>query len=571
MKDRDFTPTSPLDFPSVPEDRSKKVREEMRELALSSHYYLAKVVLGYTKLRPQPHGELCDFLDFLEHSREAGRFDLNRSIVYMPRDTYKTTIATITRAIRRGLRDPNTRGLIVADTGLNAERFGIEISNHFRYNTLLQWLFPEVIPENFNTARWNMKEMVLKRSAPWRDPTFDLMGAGGGIESRHFDWIIADDLVTEKHIHSDVEMDGLIKWIGGLEPLLVNDVEGYIDFVGSRKKKGDAYEHVEKYYGWGETTIIGPNAVKKGQICIYSRGIRENGKIIFPYDKEKRSGISEEYLNRMMKHDPERYWAQMANSPKASGLNLFAREWFGEAFWGEKGAIECHRGAALLHRTSVWSLDRFIFYDPSIAEKQTSSQNAIIVCAKGTHPFRFILESFIGHYPPDEAIEIILAMDKKWKPLVVSIEERGYQGSIKYWLQEKCERENISMPPVVVYPPEGSVRAQWAKPERIKGLQPSVRAGLWWMVGGYEAHKELIEQAEFFPNVRWDDGLDALAQSLDYFGDALDEEEVAVRKGREETMIEAAFGRPLRAEEEWDEEAFLAQLDATGYGLRLVR
>lgn len=582
--ERAFEPSNPESFPAPPKDRSEEIRLRMRDQALRSHYFFAKTVLGYTKLRVHPHGELCAFLDFLENARDKGDYSNNRSVVYMPRDTYKTTIATISRAVKRGCKDPDSRGLILADTGLNAIRFGTEIGNHFKSNALLQWLFPEVIPDNFNTVVWSKTEMVLRRTQPWREPTFDMMGAGSGIESRHYDWILADDLVTETHIHSDAEMDRLIAWLPGLESLLVSDVESPIDFVGSRKKKGDAYEFVEKYYGASnsEPHPIGPHAEKRGSLCVYSRSIYEDGELIFPYDPEKKSGISKEYVERVRLHDPERYHAQLANSPKGSGLNFFRLQdlrYF--SFDPKSGIITASHGGKEIERVSIWSMQRLVLYDPSVAEKRSSSKQALWIVAKGSGPNRYVLGGFVGHILPDEMMEKLFWIDEKFRPEFFSIEKRGFQGWVKYSLEMLSELKGVRSLSVLEYPPIGSVRAQWSKTEHIRSLQPIISNNLLWLPKNPEeefrtAVDGLRESIEFYPNVRWDDDLDALGQGVEWWPFSVDEAEVARRKENEAAMLQSTLperfqrmmletGARVRS---FDEEEFLRQIDPTGYGIR---
>ena len=567
-----FRLTDPAGFPSLPADDAEATRQKMRELFFASLYYAAKTVLGYDKLRPEPHGELCEFRDWLERERRGGNFTLNRSMTYMPRDTYKTTILTVSETIQLACRDPNTRMLVLADTTDNAELFGTEIDNHFRYNTLLRWLFGELIPPNFNTARWNASEMNLTRTVQSRNPTIMMRGAGTGIESSHFDRIKFDDLVVEKHIHSDTEMDKLTKWMGGLEPLLVNDVESFIDGVGSRKKKGDSYEMMEKYYGAGDSAPIplGPNAEKRGGLCVYSRSIykeEDGGELIFPYDATRKSGISREYVARMRKNDPERFWAQLGNSPKGAGLTTFDVKDLRFYSLNERtGVIEAWSDGELLFEGNVWEMDRIVLWDPSVAEKKTSSKNAIHVVAKGAHPFRFVVESHVGHFSPTEALDLVFEMDEKWRPQFTSIEKRGFQGWVKYSIAERALLKRVPEPPVMEWPPEGSPKAQWAKQEHIRGLQPAVRAGLWWLLPDQQG---LRDDFEFYPHIKWDDSLDALAQHLDYAPYMGDEETAEAGRRREDDHLERnLLGRPER-EKTWDEAAFLQSFGRSGYALVL--
>lgn len=571
---------SPHDFPRKPKDASrtntKALKDSMRVQALEDNFYLATVILGYEDLTPYTHGALCAFLD---------RAHYNRRMILMPRTTFKTTIGIVVDSIRLVCRDSNIRILVLGDNDTNAGLTLGEISNHFKYNELFQWLFPELIPDNFNKAVWNSKQIKVPRTRFWKEPTVMSAGAFGGVESKHFDHIKADDLVVEKHIHSDVEMQKLNEWVGGLEPLLIHEGKR-IDFIGSRKKKGDSYEHVQNFYSDTDdgkkpkVTDIGPYAILQGDLAIFSRSIEEKGKLIFP----ERFGWK--YINRMKKKDPERYHAQLANNPKASGLNWFREEdlhTFPRIAIGSQSSsgqeytrsrvdsIPAGHIAGPEGPISPWSLDRILLYDPSVAEQQMSSQQALLVVGKGDGPIRYILDGVIGHFPPDEAIDALFELDREWRPSLVSVERRGFQGSIKYWLDERAEHTGDQPLPIVEWPPpegkrQGRTISQMSKTEHIRGLQPLVRSGYIWIS---DHLTELKEQFEYYPNVRWDDGLDCLAQGLDYWPYQETDEVVKGRQTVEDQWLESVFGeRPERSEGEWNEDRFLQSLTASGYATR---
>jgi len=553
-EERDRQIPSADSLPRAPERRTAQLREKMAEQGRKDLYYLSKVILGYQDLTPHTHGALCRFLGSVEYPRR---------MVLMPRNTFKTTLATIAHTIQLIIRNPNISILIISDTETNAGNFMLEIQQHFEHNEMFRWTYPEVIPENFNKTIWSSTRMVVKRDIISRAPTIDAIGAHGGVESRHYNYIKADDLATEKTISSDVHMDKLIKWAGGLESLL-DDYHGKIDFVGSRRKKGDIYEHMEKFYGGEEEPKpIGPHAEQKGEMLVFCRNVLEDGESIFPERIPKR------FLLRLRKFYPERYHSQYANNPKGTGLNVFQKEWFRHFVFLPDGRIKARHGGEVVELTHPSRMDRVILFDPSVAEKQRSSQQAIIVVGKGSSPHRYVLETHIGHYPPDEAVDLLYQMYEKWQPGIVSVEKRGYQGSIIYWLHERAEQEGLPYLPIIPYPPEGSHKSEKDKKEHIKALQPIVRAGYLWTL---EEQTELLDQLEFYPNVRWDDGLDALAQGLEYWPSMMDEEEQFEQTKAEDEWLQSVGMIPLtgrrKQEKPWSEEEFTRQFDFTGYGLK---
>lgn len=553
-----YQPTEVENLPKLEDldqPRTEDVRLRLAELGRENLYFLCKVILGYTELNKRVHLPMCAFSDQTRAYR--------RRMKLMPRTHFKTTIWTIGETIQDIVRNPNIRILIVADTSTNASRFMQEIQQHFEHNEVFRWIYSEIVPENFNTVRWSATEMDVKRSIVSRDPTVDAIGAFGGIESRHYDVIRADDLVTEKHIRSDTEMDKLNEWVTGLESLLIFETQGRIEFVGSRKKKGDAYEILQKNFGGqSKPRDIGPHANLIGELAVFSRQAEEDGEPIFP------EAISKSFLRRLRRTDPQRYHAQYANSPKGTGLNTFGESGFRFFRWTPEGYIQCVHNGEVLLETSPDALEIGILYDPSVAEKQSNSMNAMAVVGKGSHPFRIVLETRIGHYTPDQAVEFLFELYDKWLPSFISIEKRGFQGWVKYSLNDRAELLGLPYLPVVEWPPEGSQKAQWAKKEHIRALQPLWRSGLIWI---HEDQTELRDQFEFYPNVRWDDGLDMLAQGLDYWPYAMSELDQLEKRENEISYLEmAALGvAPGTVDRsEWSEEEFLSQFNATGYGFK---
>ena len=538
-------------------ETQEDLRERMGELGKSSLFFLCKVILGYKDMNARVHGPMCNFSD--------QTLSYLRRLKLMPRTHFKTTVWTIGESIRDIITDPNIRILMIADTSRNAERFLQEVQQHFQFNEVFRWLYKDIIPENFNTVRWSTTEMIVNRSLIAREPTIDAIGALGGSESRHYNIIRADDLITEKAIRSDVEMDKIIDWAGGLESLLIDQHKDRIDYVGSRKKKGDLYEHVIKNYGFDEEPVdMGPYAHKMGDLAVFTRQAEEGDppRPIFP---EK---ISQKFLRRLRRTHPQRYHAQYANSPKGSGLNVFDESWIRYYNWNGQKVQLIHEGE-LVKEVSPYDYDRFLLFDPAVAEKQKNSMQAqIVLCIVDS--YWVVLETRIGHYTPDEAVDNLFELQEKWALNFMSIERRGFQGWVKFWVDEKAEREGKPYLPILLWPPEGDPRAQWAKTEHIRGLQPYVRSNLLWI---HEDMMELRDQLEFYPNVRHDDGLDCLAQGLTYAPAVEDATETRKNKDAELSYLESQMmGVNLDSfKETWDEEKFLAQFDATGYGFKLPR
>jgi hypothetical protein len=117
--------------------------------------------------------------------------------------------------------------------------------------------------------------------------------------------------------------------------------------------------------------------------------------------------------------------------------------------------------------------------------------------------------------------------------------------------------------PIVEWPFDGAEKAQWSKIERIRGLIPMFRAGYVFLapeLRNSELHNELL----YYPNVKWDDGVDAMAMTLDFWPWFVGQEEVLEARAAEDRLLEEAFGMKVERNA-WDEEQFISEFDATGY------
>lgn len=516
-----LAPRSPgASLPRPPRGATEEMRQEYARLARSDLYFLLTGVLGYDKLNPRVHGPLCRFL---QGPVRYGDRPVIRRMIQMARSHLKTTCATIGHSIFQVINDPNIRILLVASSAPNAERFMKEIQNHFEHNKMFQWLFPELIPE-FNKVTWNAREMQVPREVFFREPTIDTIGSKGDVQSRHYNHIKADDIIGEKELQSETEMSKTIEWCSGLESLLVSPTVDTIDYVGTRWKLNDVYAWVEESYSdpndRDRAVPLGPHAHLKGELAIFRMDARDSaGNPTFP------EMVSREFLDRFMRENPQRYAAQYANDPMAEGTTVFNKAWLKYyTVTGEKELVfEDPLKQGRENSVRAEQLDTIILVDPAVAEHKRAARSAIIVCSELSRlkaPLVFVRETRIGHYPPDELIAQLFELDKEYQPRVVSIERFGFQGALKFWATEYAERNRLPYLNIVEFPRKGSGTSQLAKDERIKGLQPFFRAGQIFL---QEGHGELIEEYLYYPNGKFRDGLDAMAQGPSYWSYSTDE------------------------------------------------
>lgn len=494
-------------------DRSKveAVRNQMRFRAITELYYLCTVVLGYDKLRPKTHGPLCVFLDSSESKRRMEQ---------MPRSHFKTTITTIADSVRHVMRDNALRNLIVGDTDTNAENHLLKIKRHLEANALLRWLFPECVWENpdAQATAWSKKQLYLPGAQREHgEPSFDAVGAGSGVVSRHFNRIVADDLIGDDELYSETEMSKTIEWSTGLESLFVPPEDtGQLDIPCTFWRTDDVYAFFEKFYGRSREKIpTGPYSFRVGDIEIFRRSVLEDGVPIFP------EAVSLGFLERLRETNPERYAAQYANNPYASDVAYFKKEYLRYYTWNIPDHVIARRTAdGSIERVNVSSLSIMSFCDPhaggSDSRRFGGTRAAIITVGVQASTGRiFILDCWIRRAPTNLIISELIRQNEKWLPETFHIEANGLQKMIKPWLEERVEHERRIDVPYKPFIPKGEKDGN----RRIKGLQPFFRAAQIWMQEGFH---ELIEEYLAWPR-GMKDGLDCLSQGVSLFGVGYDD------------------------------------------------
>lgn len=511
---RGFNALDQNDINSIPD----RVRQGMRFRALSDTYYLATMVLGYKKLTPDTHGPLCTFLDSCK---------TNRRLIQYPRSHFKTICVTVTHRIKEVLNLPERRILLVGDTAPNVRKHLGKIKNQFESNRLLRWLFPDrVWQDTAQAPTWNQDSLFLPQDSAGSialhgEPTFDAIGAGGAVVSRHYDTINADDIIGEDEYLSDGEMSKKIDWFSNIEALFVPPLDNtQLDIPSTFWRTDDVYAYAEDFYGEGAEPIkTGPFSYLRGGIAVFRRGAVEDGKAIFPEVRDPETGkIVNGYplgfFERLREKNPERYAAQYANNPRSAENAYFQMGYlrYYEVRSDEGSLISVDRGSGIVEIVDTRNLVRISFCDPHAGgtNRFRGSRAAVITTAVDPrYPRIYILDCWIKRAPTDKIVDEIFRQQGKWDPETFSIEANGLQKMLKYWIEERMERDPRGSPQINYYPfiPKGDKDGD----RRIKGLQPLFKAGQIFLQRGFF---EFIEEYSAWPRGT-KDGLDCLSQGLE--------------------------------------------------------
>ena len=523
---------------------AKKLAYRMN--SLMDLYWFSVVVLGKNKLSRNPnpaknlHRQMC--LTVMKDGLKEG--------IEIPRDHYKSTIysecAPIWWALPFGHREEDyfsnigysdlyikwlkrahsqdVRILLVSETIKNALKLGTRISNHYENNSLFRELFFDILPTEKET--WTADSLHQRRTPAGRgqgEGTFDFIGVGAALQSRHYNKCVEDDLVGREARKSAIVMQDTIDYhqilVGATDSDPENPGRDFDEMVvGNRWSLDDLNSHIRKeepYFSWTTHSAL-------GGCC----SLHPFGEPIFPeaFTKEK-------LLRWKRRLGTYHFSCQFLNyplDPSKSKFNLADLRYYHLEKDYSALAIPKEPKFTRLHTVSVpqnyriclrhhvaegdiepdvypRNLERYMMVDPNHGGQHNTGEpgkggrcrHAIAVTGVSRDPRRvYLLEPWAEACSIDKFVAKIFTLAVKWKIRKVHVEAVAAQKFLLYHLnyfveQHKHERPEISG---IVFEPLKTPQTAGAKEERIDNFIPLVeRHELWLDVDNSAVFKEEAE------------------------------------------------------------------------------
>lgn len=421
---------------------ASKVLQEMRVRALWSPYYLTKVVLGYK--------ELVDHLHFADTELFIDRWlnGYRRQWIQWPRGFFKSTTFTIGTSIwivcppteadaeyainelniseeewfsRIALHNQDATQLFAFETDANAKKKVAEVRWHFEQNSLFRACFPEIAYQG-SEEPWNNNTLKIRRvgfASRAEEGTFEAIGAGNALQSRHYDIVWEDDLVGKKAVESELEMEKTIRWHGLLNGAFVDAAKQVRFGVSNRWGYNDLNSHVmeKEAAEWIFHTRAAWEIGDEGkEIAIFPErysipALQEIRKSMSPYD------FSCQYLNSPI--------APGENEVDVSTLHYYTIE--------REGIIKCSCGA-LIHPASLL---RSMHFDPYNAKKASSkSRPAVAIVGCSTDKHVILLDYYIERKTHEQTFQRLFELNDQWKPHLFTYEDVGNQNMTEAYIRK---------------------------------------------------------------------------------------------------------------------------------------
>jgi hypothetical protein len=548
---------------------AENLLDDLRYRALTNLYYFAKVVLGYKELSARLHLEWCEWLQSTFFLRNRGSL--------IPRGHFKSTIVSKSYPLWRLLKiedslvekypdleeyrayhDPNTRVLIVGESGDVGNKNLKDMKWNLLHNQLLQALFPSLIPPDINDTKWTDDEVLLPRPRSFDESSITTIGVGAKTTGKHFDLIIYDDLFGEKAAKSEAEAESVKHWFKFAPGLANNPATVEELFIGTRWKAGtgDIYGHVMATLPSEEDEIatqsnsVDSEGGRTGGFVWYVRSAIEPDPTtgeptpIFP------ERFSFSTLAAIRKREGEyAFSCNYLNNPVAEGLSDFDLKWLREYQVAEDGktlSFSDGSPAVLLGK-----LTRISFYDPSSGGKSAQCEAAITAVGADSLYRKILLDEWSANTTYGKAACRWMQMNDRFIFAKNYYEKVGGQKSIEdvvFLLNtilrsgKKCPHCGAAHRPLRiegVTPPGGS--AEKSKDDRIRMfLQETAEAGRLYV--RWNSHRKFRTQYSEFPHGDLKDVLDSAAYAVHLSPTPRSWEEIESEKA--EAVNQRALSRP---------------------------
>lgn len=423
------------------------IRELLREKGRKSLYFLSKAILGYADLTPDLHLSMCYF------SQDP---TVRRRLMEVPRGHLKTTIATRSKPIWRLIQKPDPPRFWGPDEKIGLAMSGGDVARvqltaieqHFEANTLLQWLYPEVIPEDFSKTLWNQDAMRVGGTKS-TDPSIRVLGVDTKVTGLHFTGGIEDDLVDETIAESAVEIQRRINFHQYFYPLLVAPGRDWLDTTGNR---------------WGKNDVNGWIRQNEGGCKIFFRqAVKEDGSSLWP------ERFPPEHLAMLRATlGPYKYSCQYLNDPKDPEAAAFKTDWIR---YYEIG-VDPHGERVLILDSGEYvpfnELFLYMAVDPAQTPSDRSDRTGIVVTGLDTKGRIYVLEAIAVRKDPYEALIDVYNVYNKWKPSQLGVEAVAFSRLLINPLQ-RMGQDRMQWLPVVPIKGANTAGAKEARINQVVG------------------------------------------------------------------------------------------------------
>lgn len=422
--------------------------------------FLCEHYLGYKGLG-KIHQDFASWRERVKKEKKIG-------LLLAPRGHYKSTVVTIAGTIQEIINDRNVRIMITSAIHKNSTSFLAEIRGHLSQNEELKEAFGKFYDKD---RMWKDFAIEVAGSEVRKEATVETGGIDKSLVSKHYDIIIADDLVNRETTNTLEQIEKTKRYFRDLLDLGKEGTVFY--FIGTRWTFLDLYEFI--------TTEM------KDRVEIMVLGAYdENGLPRFPEKfsverleqlrKDKGSfEFSTQYLNKVIDEQTAKFKNQFVKYYKEEDLKFS-------------------------------NLNTFLTVDRAYSIEKVADSTGIIVNSVDHNNNWFLREAVAFKGSEKDLIDFIFNLYSKYNFIESGWEQKAFKYTIKTWLDEQMRKRNK------FFSVKELSDAGTNKNKRIEGLIPRWESGTIYLK---KDQQDLLYQLLRHPKAEHDDLADALAYQLE--------------------------------------------------------
>ena len=528
------------------------MRKLARVMRLNSHgslFYFIRNTLRRKRLTQGLHLPLC---------RSFERTQI-KDVIEIPRDHFKSTCASeglpMWRALPLSQQDiddfyklgyndefirwmryahnPDSRNLLVSGNITNAAKLGKKIRWHFESNGLYRALFPETLPDT--NCIWTDYSLHVKRpragtGAAHGEGTFDFLGVGSAVQSRHYNGlVIEDDLIGLKESESQALMDKAIDYhqllVGifesedpthELDELVIGNRWGYAD-LNSHLFENEQYEAIKNPHGFRFQS----HSALGGCCSLHPPNVP-----IFPEEFS-----IEKLLSRKQRLGNYKFSCQYLNNPAAPEDADFKVDWLNyfKIEWGMNGRFKVIRevsNGTVFEDLRQSALNIGMVVDPNHSGNQSRNRCRHAILVIGTDSARnwYLLEPWAQAASYDTFYNKIFELARKYGLHRIGVETVAAQKYVKHHIETMCATQmwSLRIDELKGEVDLGDGEISRRKEFRIRNvLSPIAENHRLWVQRNYV---DFINEYQTFPKGRYVDQLDAFAYAPQLISSPIDDQ-----------------------------------------------
>jgi hypothetical protein len=291
---------------------------------------------------------------------------------------------------------------------------------HAESNEFLRALFPEIAYLG-DEEPWNASCIRIRRTGTARhhqEGTFEALGVGVALQSRHYDIVWEDDLVGERAIKSPTEMEDTIGWHRRLAGAFVN--------AGDQSRIGVSNR-------WGYNDLNSYVRTNEPDFEFHTRRAWETdpatGLAIPTFPERYPMERLEKIREGMNEYE---FSCQYLNSPIMPGDKALDQSKIHRYTVGDDGRMDCSCGK------HFWLSDckRYMHLDPSQARARSTSRPCIAIVATSADKHVFLVDFWMRKADYGSIFKTLVSYNDGYRPHMLTYEDVGSQNMFEYHLRQ---------------------------------------------------------------------------------------------------------------------------------------